>query len=169
MCSGCGGRLTQSLCIAGEPQHGRWWEELFDTHPSIGRRIARLRSAVSGQRYQGGRAGIVVPAVAGLGTTAFACLLAIGILNPGPASAQAGTPAAAPATTPTASLPPQQPGPATQAAAPRATAPASSSPASPARAGTSSARPTDGGPWLPRRWGGSYRRGARQTGLARAC
>ncbi len=37
-----GRRLTQSLCVAGEPLTGSWWRDLMSTHPASERRIERL-------------------------------------------------------------------------------------------------------------------------------
>ena len=85
-----GGRLTQSLCIAGEPNEGRWWHDLLDSHPSIDRRIARLLGTSAGKHNRG--AGLILPVFAGLGTSTFACLLVAGILTVGPAR-PGGTPA----------------------------------------------------------------------------
>jgi Zn-dependent protease with chaperone function len=88
-----GGRFARSLCIAGVPNEGRWWHDLLDSHPSIGRRIARLLGTSAGHGDRG--AGLILPVIAGLGATTVACLLAIGILNVGPApssSAAGSTP-----------------------------------------------------------------------------
>jgi heat shock protein HtpX len=105
-----GGRFARSLCIAGEPDQGRWWQDLLDSHPSIGRRIARLLGTSAGQGDRG--AGVVLPVIAGLGATTVACLLAVGILNigPGPSSAAGSTPPGAlPARGATSTNPATQP------------------------------------------------------------
>jgi heat shock protein HtpX len=39
-----GKRLAQALCIAGGLRGEDWWKNLFDTHPDVHERIARLRS-----------------------------------------------------------------------------------------------------------------------------
>ncbi|GEM_PF-1470140 len=93
-----GGRFARSLCIAGEPHEGYWWQDLLDSHPSTGRRIARLLGITSGERDR--RAGVILPVIAGLITITFACLLAAGLLHAGPAqpasAAGGGQPAALP-------------------------------------------------------------------------
>ena len=37
-----GGATAQALCIAGLRPQGKWWDDLFLSHPSIERRIDRL-------------------------------------------------------------------------------------------------------------------------------
>lgn len=41
-----GQQVARSLCIAAPLRSGDWWKDLFDTHPEITERIARLRSFV---------------------------------------------------------------------------------------------------------------------------
>jgi heat shock protein HtpX len=48
-----GRRTAQSLCIAGEPRSGRWWKDLFRTHPSIEIRIRRLYEYAGWSQPQG--------------------------------------------------------------------------------------------------------------------
>jgi len=38
-----GSQMAQALCIAGFPLSGKWWDDLWSTHPSPARRIAKLR------------------------------------------------------------------------------------------------------------------------------